>query len=300
MEARHESVLLEEAVAWLKPAPGKTLLDGTLGLGGHARRWLEQSAPDGQVVGFDRDPQAVLEARRVLEVFGDRTMIHQDNFMNCWQRLERAGPSHVDAILLDLGVSSMQLDSPSRGFSFRMDGPLDMRMDPGQTLNAETLVNESNEKELQEILWKFGEERFARRIARRICESRTQKRICTTGQLEAVIFHGVPAPYRHGRIHPATRSFQALRLAVNGELQALEVFLSEALSHLKPGGRIAVISFHSLEDRIVKHAFRDAEKNGQGKVLTKKPILAAEEESQRNPRSRSAKMRVIEIVGEGS
>ena len=296
---KHESVLLEEAVAWLGPAPGKVLLDGTLGLGGHARRWLEQSAPDGQVVGVDRDPQALLEARRVLEAFGDRAMIHQGNFRSCWERLERSGPSRVDAVLLDLGVSSLQLDSPERGFSFRGDGPLDMRMDPSQKLNAETIVNESSEKELREILWKFGEERFARRIARKICEARSQKRLRTTGELEAVIFHGVPRAYRYGRIHPATRSFQAFRLAVNAEIEALEDFLEQEPSHLKPGGRMAVISFHSLEDRAVKQSFREAAKSGAVRVLTKKPVTAGTDESLRNPRARSAKMCVMEIPDAG-
>jgi 16S rRNA (cytosine1402-N4)-methyltransferase len=295
MEARHESVLLEEAVDWLRPASGKILLDGTVGLGGHARRWLEQSSPDGQVVGFDRDPEAVLEARRVLENFGGRAVIRQGNFKDCWPEMERLGHLSVDAILLDLGVSSLQLDTPRRGFSFRGDGPLDMRMDPAQTLDAEKLVNGASQKELEDILWKFGEERFARRIARRICEARRVQRIRTTGQLEGIIFQAVPAGYRHGRIHPATRSFQALRLAVNGELEALEGFLSEVSGHLKPGGRLAVISFHSLEDRIVKRAFREMEKKGMVQRLTKKPATPGEGELARNPRARSAKIRVLEM-----
>ena len=299
MGARHESVLLEEAVQWLQPGPGKVLLDATLGLGGHARRWLEQSAPDGQMVGVDRDPQALLEARRVLESFGDRAMILQSDFRSCWERLERTGPARVDAILLDLGVSSLQLDSPERGFSFRGDGPLDMRMDPSQKLNAETIVNESSEEQLREVLWKFGEERFARRIVSKILEARSQKRIRTTAELEAVIFHGVPRAYRYGRIHPATRTFQALRLAVNGEIEALEDFLEQAPSYLKPGGRLAVISFHSLEDRAVKVAFRQAAQEGTVRLLTKKPVTPGADECAGNPRARSAKMRVMELAAEG-
>ena len=297
MGAGHESVLLEEVCEWLQPASGKTLLDGTLGLGGHAGRWLERSAPDGQVVGIDRDPQALVEARRFLSVHRDRALTLQGNFSDAWKMLEEAGRSPVDAALLDLGVSSLQLDSPERGFSFRADGPLDMRMDPAQGLTAEKAVNEWDEKTLQEVLWNYGEERYTRQIVRRILEARASQRIRTTKELENIVFHGVPRTYRYGRIHPATRTFQALRIAVNGELAALDEFLPQAAGHLKEGGRLAVISFHSLEDRRVKQAFRAMEKEGLGKVLTKKPVLPGEAEMERNPRSRSAKMRVWEAGG---
>ncbi len=294
----HETVLLAEAVEWLKPGPGKTLVDGTLGLGGHAKRWLELSGPDGKVVGFDRDPQAVLEAGRVLKEYGDRAVIIQDNYKNCVEQLTARKIGAVDAFLLDLGVSSLQLDSADRGFSFRYEGPLDMRMDPSEkTLNAETIVNEATEEELCEIFWKYGEERFARQIVRRLVEARSKKRLTTTRDLENVIFHAVPGASRFGRIHPATRCFQALRIRVNRELESLESFLAEAPSRLKPGGRLAVISFHSLEDRIVKTAFRLLEKEGKGKILTKKPLTPSEAESARNARARSAKMRVIEGLG---
>ena len=296
MGTRHESVLLEEVVRWLQPGPGKVLLDATLGLGGHARRWLELSGPDGKVAGFDRDPQALLEARGVLAEFGNRALTAQSNFKDCWPVLEKWVGTKIDAILVDLGVSSMQLDDPGRGFSFRHEGPLDMRMDPAQKTSAETIVNEASEEELREILWKFGEERFARRIVSRICQERQARRIRTTKELESIIFHGVPKPYRYGRIHPATRTFQALRLAVNRELDALKDFLSEAPRHLKAGGRMAAISFHSLEDRLVKQSFRDAP---NARVLTKKPLLPGEAEVERNPRARSAKMRVMEIAAEG-
>lgn len=299
MGAGHESVLLEEVCEWLGPAGGKLLLDGTLGLGGHAKRWLERSAPDGQVVGVDRDPQALMEARRVLAVHGDRALTLHGDFRDAWKSLERAGKK-ADAALLDLGVSSMQLDSPERGFSFRADGPLDMRMDPGQRLTAEKLVNEGSEKELQEILWSYGEERYTRQIVRRILEARSAGRIRTTKELENIVFHGVPRTYRYGRIHPATRTFQALRIAVNGELDALSEFLAGAPEHLKKGGRLAVISFHSLEDRRVKQAFREMEKEGRGKVLTKKPVVPGEAEMEKNPRSCSAKMRVWESAGVSS
>ena len=295
----HESVLLEEAIEWLGPVSGKVLLDGTLGLGGHARRWLERSAPDGRVIGIDRDPEAILEARRVLGSFGGRAIAVQSNFKDCWGVLGISGHFKVDAILLDLGVSSLQLDSAERGFSFRYDGPLDMRMDLAQKLTAEMVVNESSEEELREVLWKYGEERFARRIVARISEARNTRRIRTTKELESIIFHAVPKPYRYGRIHAATRTFQALRLAVNGELKALRDFLAEATAHLNPGGRMAVISFHSLEDRLVKQSVREWRDNGRVRVLTKKPVGPSEDECSRNARSRSAKMRVMEMVREG-
>ena len=230
----HESVLLAEAVEWLKPGPGKMLVDGTLGLGGHARRWLELSGPDGKVVGFDRDPQAVVEAGRILEEYGDRALILRGNFKDCVKNLASRGLKAVDAILLDLGVSSVQLDSPERGFSFKADGPLDMRMDPEEnTPTAENIVNEATEEELCQILWKYGEERFARQIARRLVEARAKKRLKTTRDLENVIFHAAPRASRFGRIHPATRCFQALRIQVNRELESLETFLAEAPSVLK-------------------------------------------------------------------
>ncbi len=222
-------------------------------------------------------------------------MIIQDNFRNCWERLKRIGPKGFDAILLDLGVSSLQLDNVERGFSFRGEGPLDMRMDPAQSVSAETLINEMPEKDLLETLWKLGEERFARRIVASILRERRIGRIRSTSQLEAIIFHSVPKTYRYGRIHPATRTFQAIRMAVNQELESLQAFLSEAPSHLNPGGRIAVISFHSLEDRLVKLSFRELVKNNIGKSLTKKPLQPGQVEISRNPRSRSAKMRVFEI-----
>ena len=295
----HETVLLEEAIEWLNPGSGKVLVDGTLGLGGHAKRWLERSGPDGQVVGFDRDPQAAVEAGRILKDYGDRAVIIQDNYKNCKDRLTARNLRAVDAFLLDLGVSSVQLDSAQRGFSFRFDGPLDMRMDPTEnTPNAETLVNEASEEELCEVFWKYGEERFARQIARRLVEARSKKRLTTTRDLENVIFHAVPGSARFGRIHPATRCFQALRIRVNRELESLESFLNDAPSLLKPGGRLAVISFHSLEDRIVKNTFKALEKEGRGKILTKKPVSPSEAEEARNARARSAKMRVFEGLGQ--
>ncbi len=294
MEKKHESVLLAETIEWLRPGPGKTLLDGTVGLGGHSRRWLELSEPDGKVVGFDRDPEAVLEARRILQGFGDRALIVNKNYRDAFATLAEQRITAVDAVLLDLGVSSMQLDQASRGFSFRFDGPLDMRMDPHDTLDAKEIVNEADEKQLADLFWKYGEERMSRRIAKKIVEVRKVKQIETTAELESLIFHSVPVSMRHGRIHPATRVFQALRIAVNMELEALQVFMDDVAEHLLPGGRVGVISFHSLEDRIVKTGFKKLQNEGVGKVLTKKPVTASEAEQESNARSRSAKLRVFE------
>jgi 16S rRNA (cytosine1402-N4)-methyltransferase len=294
MEKKHESVLLAEVIGWLQPGPGKVLLDGTIGLGGHSQRWLELSGPDGKVVGFDRDPQAVLEARRVLQVFGDRALIINKNYRDAFETLDDMGIPAVDAVLLDLGVSSMQLDEASRGFSFKANGPLDMRMNPQEGLDAKDLVNEADEKQLADIFWKYGEERMSRRIAKRIVEVRKTKKIETTGDLESLVFHSVPPGARHGRIHPATRVFQALRIAVNMELEALQVFMDQVADHVLPGGRVGVISFHSLEDRIVKNSFKKLQADGAGRILTKKPVMASDDEQAANPRSRSAKMRVFE------
>jgi 16S rRNA (cytosine1402-N4)-methyltransferase len=270
-------------------------VDGTLGLGGHAKRWLESTGPDGQVVGFDRDPEALLEARRVLKDYGDRAVIIHDDYRYCARHLAERRIVRVDALLLDLGVSSPQLDRAERGFSFRGTGPLDMRLDPSEdTPNAETIVNEATEEELCGIFWKYGEERFARRIAKRLVEARSKKRLTSTRDLENVIFHATPKASRFGRIHPATRCFQALRIAVNRELESLEAFLPQAPDLLEPDGRFAAITFHSLEDRLVKRAFREFEKQAAGRVLTRKPVTPSAEEKARNPRSRSAKLRVFE------
>ena len=291
----HESVLLAESIAWLNPAPGKILIDGTLGLGGHAKRWLESTMPNGQVVGCDRDPEALSEARRVLAEYGDRAMIFHGNYRDSAEYLKVQRIGRVDAILLDLGVNSHQLDSAPRGFSFRADGPLDMRMDPSSSLSAETLVNEASEETLRDLFWKYGDERFSRQIARRLVEARSQKRIQTTAELENVIFHAVPRGARFGgRLHPATRCFQALRIAVNQEIESLEAFLPRTVELLAKDGRVAVISFHSLEDRVVKSAFRELEQKKLGKILTKKPLVPSDAERAKNPRSRSAKLRVFE------
>lgn len=269
-------------------------MDGTLGLGGHALAVLERIGPEGKLIGFDQDPEALAEARKVLEGFGDRAMVVNDNFTNIAKHLESLKRGPVQGILLDLGVSSMQLDTPERGFSFRQEGPLDMRMDPKASLTAEEIVNTYSKEALTTILSELGEERFARRIAGRILEARSQKRIRTTSELENIIFHAVPRTYRHGRIHPATRSFQSLRLAVNKEIEVLREFLLGVLECLEPQGRVVIISFHSLEDRLVKTAFKEFQMNKMGSVLTKKPITPSPEEVEDNPRSRSAKLRAFQ------
>lgn len=290
--------MLEEAVEWLAPRPNGVIVDGTLGGGGHARRILEKSAPDGRLVGFDRDPGAIREARRVLAGFGERVMVIHDNFKNVRNRIAEFGIGRVQGMLLDLGLSSLQLDEPGRGFSFKTDGPLDMRMDPSEGPSAADIVNGYREEELRELLWKWGEERFARKIVGRIVETRRKKKIRSTFELAALVISSVPASYRYGRIHPATRTFQALRIAVNEELRSLEEFLSSVTDGLDEGARLVIISFHSLEDRIVKNAFRNFQKAGEGKILTKKPVTPSEAEMSRNPRSRSAKLRAFLKIAE--
>ncbi len=290
----HESVLPDEVLEWLRPASGKVFVDGTLGLGGHAERLLERLGDDGLLVGIDKDEAALAETRKRLEKFGDRLMILHDDFRNIASLLTEAGKTRVDGMLLDLGVSSLQLDAPEKGFSFRAKGPLDMRMDARQRLTAKDIVNAYSAADLENILYEYGEERFARRIASRIVEARISKPFESTADLEALVFHAMPRSHRYGSIHPATRTFQALRIAVNDELGALRDFLSQALSLLVDGGRLAIISFHSLEDRIVKNAFRAWQDGHAGKILTKKPIGPGEAEVARNPRARSAKLRVFE------
>lgn len=274
------------------------MVDGTLGLGGHAEAILERMGPNGRLIGLDKDPEAVREASKRLERFGKQTMLICDDFKNTAKYLSAAELGSVQGVLLDLGVSSMQLDNPGRGFSFSKNGPLDMRMSASNPLSAEAVIHSYSEKELADIFWHYGEERYARRIAERIVRERAVKRIATTAELEQIVFRAVPKTYRYGRIHPATRTFQALRIFVNDELGSLRSFLSEVLSWLKPGGRAVILSFHSLEDRLVKQSFREFGRQGLGRVLTKKPVVPGEAEIEQNPRARSAKLRVFEKNGE--
>ncbi|MDZ8068706.1 MAG: 16S rRNA (cytosine(1402)-N(4))-methyltransferase RsmH [Nostoc sp. DedQUE08] len=278
----HISVLGREVIEGLAVRPGEHYLDVTVGGGGHSRLILE-AAPNVRVTAIDQDEDALAAARKELAEFGDRIQFIHRNFADY-----EFPPNTFDGILADLGVSSYHLDRAERGFSFRQAANLDMRMDRGRSLTAANVINNWDEAELADIFFKYGEERLSRRIARRIVERRP---LHTTTELAEAIASSVPPKYRYGRIHPATRVFQALRIVVNDELKSLETFLDKAPNALVPGGRIAIISFHSLEDRPVKHGLRNSPLL---KVLTKKPIIAQEEEISQNPRSRSAKLRIAQ------
>jgi 16S rRNA (cytosine1402-N4)-methyltransferase len=288
----------KEVLFWLRPKDGQIFLDCTVGYCGHAERILEASAPSGIVIGIDRDLEAIEAGRNRLQVFGTRAVLIKGHFVELKRLLADRGISSVQGVLFDLGVSSPQIDDPSRGFSFQAGGPLDMRMDQSAGVTASEIVNRTDEVDLANIIYEFGEERYSRRIARAIVRARANRLFETTNELATVIEAAVPAHYRRGRIHCATRTFQALRIIVNGELEYLEPALRDAADMLVPGGRLCVISFHSLEDRIVKHAFRalSARADGEMEVLTKRPQVPTDEEISRNPRSRSAKLRVIQRV----
>lgn len=274
-------------MAWLAPKSGGRYIDATVGGGGHARLILERAAPDGRLLGLDQDDAALARASEALEPFGSRATFVKTNFRNIAQVAADSGFLSCDGILADIGVSSPMLDDPSRGFSFMREGPLDMRMDRAQELTAEHVVNGYSEREIADILYQYGEERRSRAIAHSIVRSRP---LTGTGALVSAVTRVMGGP-RYGRIHPATRTFQALRIFVNDELGSLEVFLDGAMTTLAPGGRLVVIAFHSLEDRIVKNRFRAA---SGGRTLTKKVVTAGTEECRRNPRSRSAKLRAWE------
>lgn len=294
--SRHVSVFLDEVTTWLVAGKAKTFVDGTVGYGGHSERLLERAGDGAVLIGIDRDEEALAYSRIRLARFGSRAILLKGDFVDMKQLLRNVDVAAIDGALLDLGVSSPQLDDSNRGFSFQEDGPLDMRMDQSTGTTAGELVNSLPETELADLIFQYGEERFSRRIARAIVRARERKSLATTQELTAVIKESVPAAYRHGRIHCATRTFQALRIAVNRELEVLEPAIRDAVDMLRPGGRIAVISFHSLEDRIVKHTFRAlAERpHPQVAVLTKKPQVPSDAECQANPRARSAKLRVAE------
>jgi 16S rRNA (cytosine1402-N4)-methyltransferase len=280
IDFQHIPVLSREVIEGLALRPGGEYLDATVGGGGHSRLILDAD-PTIRVMAIDQDEQAIAAAQQNLAEFRDRVRFWQGNFADY-----QPGKQRFDGILADLGVSSAQFDIPERGFSFRHEAELDMRMNRQQDTTAATIVNHWDEKELADLIYNYGEERLSRRIARRIVE---QRPFTTTTQLADTIFYCVPPKYRHGRIHPATRTFQALRIAVNQELQVLDTLLAKAPDWLKPEGRLAVISFHSLEDRKVKYAFRQDERL---QIITKKPITAQPDEVEQNVRSRSAKLRL--------
>jgi 16S rRNA (cytosine1402-N4)-methyltransferase len=276
------------------------ILDCTVGYGGHAEMILDGSDSVMKLIGLDQDVRAIACSRERLGRFGERVVLRKGNFRDLKSHLGELGVPNVAGVLFDLGVSSPQLDDPARGFSFMQDGPLDMRMDQAADVTAADLVNGCGEQELADIIFQYGEERYSRRIARAIVRERERKPIDTTGALGSLVAGAVPSAYRHGRIHCATRTFQALRIAVNRELERLEPSLRDAVDVLAPMGRICVISFHSLEDRIVKHTFRSLAQGSAARLalLTKKPILPSEQECRENPRARSAKLRVAERLPE--
>lgn len=298
----HKPVLLQEVVQWLNLKPGMTVVDATVGAGGHTLALLKGIGPGGRLIGLDRDPTAVARCRDRFKDFQGRISLHTENFKNLGEVLDSLNIPAVDAVILDVGISSEQLEDPLRGFGFGQAGPLDMRMDPEGEVRARDLVNDLSEKELEGIFRNFGEERRSRPIARAICEAREKQPLETTDALARVIEQALPASYRGqggqrppwARRHPATRVFQALRIAVNDELGALREGLPRIWRRLGTGGRLAVISFHSLEDRIVKNQFRCWAQAGEGNRLTKKPLRPTREEILANPRARSAKARVVE------
>jgi 16S rRNA (cytosine1402-N4)-methyltransferase len=289
--SRHVSVLLDEVVVGIDPKPGQVIVDGTLGGGGHTRAILERVVPDGQVIALDRDPAALAEAEKTFA--GQALKLAHANFADIPEVLAELDIAAVDAILLDIGLSSDQLADQSRGFSFEADGPLDLRFDPLSGEPATRLVNRLSAEHLADLIFYFGEERYSRRIARKIVEARHLQPIETSRQLAEIVRRAVPAAARGLRIDPATKTFQALRIAVNDELKSLEIALRRLPDCLKPGGKLAIISFHSLEDRRVKEAFRDDKRL---EPTTKKPITPQEAEVARNPRSRSAKLRIATRV----
>jgi 16S rRNA (cytosine1402-N4)-methyltransferase len=291
---RHVPVLLQEAIRYLNVRPGGTYVDATLGLAGHSTAIARQLGPRGRLIAFDRDPEAMALAREKLnalrEVLGPampEVILHDVEFSQAEKLLE---PESLDGLLADFGVSSLQFDEAHRGFSFQADGPLEMRMNPRKGVSAEQVVNQAGEKELADLIYEFGEERRSRRIARAIVRARP---VTTTAQLARIISAAAPA-MKSDRIHPATRTFQALRIYVNAELDEIDALLDAAPRLLKPGGRLVAISFHSLEDRRVKDSLREGARQGIYEVLTRKPVTAEAEETDRNPRARSAKLRAAE------
>jgi len=291
----HEPVMVAEVLEHLAPARGGVFVDCTVGYGGHARATLDAGAS--RLIGFDRDPKALADAASTLGTFGNRvTLVHAD-YKRLGDVLDEYGIGGVDGLLADLGVSSMQLDTPGRGFSFRRDEPLDMRMDPTTGPTAAEAIGDADERTLADVIYEFGEERHSRRIARAITRAQLRSPVSTTGQLAEIVRSAVPRK-GYARIDPATRTFQAIRVWLNRELDGLDTFLTQAVRRLRPGGRMVVISFHSLEDRIVKHTLRALQVAGDLglTVRTKRPVVPGDAEAGRNPRARSAKLRAAERV----
>ncbi|MBR3241088.1 MAG: 16S rRNA (cytosine(1402)-N(4))-methyltransferase RsmH [Parasporobacterium sp.] len=308
---KHESVLPEETIKYLNIKPDGIYVDGTLGGAGHAGRVLEH-LPNGKLIGIDQDAEALETARERLKPFADRTILVKDNFVNIGRILNQLKIEKVDGILLDIGVSSYQIDNPDRGFSYREDAPLDMRMDRDRLLTAKDVVNTYRKEDLTRIIREYGEEGFAANIAKHIVNEREKQPIETTGQLQSIIEKAIPAKVRKGKKGFAKKTFQAIRIEVNSELDVLKDSIDTMIDLLNPGGRLCIITFHSLEDRIVKNAFRRNEepctcppdfpvcvcgKVPKGHVLTKRPVIPSQEECSRNKRATSAKLRVFEKAG---
>ncbi len=311
MEFKHYSVLLNEVMENLNIDPDGIYVDGTLGGAGHSSHIAEKLSDKGRLIGIDQDEDAIRAASERLKPFGDKITIIRDNYENAVSRIKDLGIQSVNGILLDLGVSSFQLDNEERGFTYRFDTPLDMRMDQRQELTAADIVNDFSEMEIFHIIKNYGEDKFAKNIAKHIVTRRSEKRIETTFELNDIIKAAIPARMREKGGHPSKRTYQALRIACNRELDVLENSLDGMIDFLAPGGRICVITFHSLEDRIVKNNFRKNEnpctcppeipicvcgKKSKGKVITRKPILPSEKELEENSRSASAKLRVFEKI----
>ncbi|MBE5870467.1 MAG: 16S rRNA (cytosine(1402)-N(4))-methyltransferase RsmH [Lachnospiraceae bacterium] len=315
MTFSHRSVLLNETIEGLNVKPDGVYVDGTLGGGGHSEEILKRLGENGRLIGIDQDEDAIRAASERLKPFGDKVMIVRDNYENMTGIVKELGYTQVDGIVLDLGVSSYQLDTVERGFSYKYDTELDMRMDNRQHVTAKTIVNESSEMELFHIIRDYGEDKFAKNIAKHIVMARKEKPITTTSELNDIIKAAIPARMRQDGGHPSKRTFQAIRIACNRELEVLENSLDGMIDLLGQNGRLCIITFHSLEDRIVKHAFRKNEnpcicppdfpvctcgRVSKGRVVSRKPILPSEEELEENSRSKSAKLRIFEATVQDS
>lgn len=311
MDFQHKSVLLDEVIEGLAIKADGIYVDGTLGGAGHASVVCSRLGENGRFIGIDQDADAIAVSTERLAPYGERVKIIRSNYSDMVNVLHEEGIYHVDGITLDLGVSSFQLDTSERGFSYRFDAPLDMRMDNRQELSAETVVNEYTEMELYHLIRNYGEDKFAKNIAKHIVTERQREPVRTTGRLAEIVSQAIPMKIKKQGGHPAKRTFQAIRIEVNHELEVLEQNLSDMIDLLNPGGRLCIITFHSLEDRIVKKAFRAAEnpctcppdfpvcvcgKQSRGRSVSRKPILPSEQEMQENPRSKSAKLRIFEHV----
>jgi 16S rRNA (cytosine1402-N4)-methyltransferase len=297
-EKLHIPVMLSEVIDYLDPKPGQIIVDATLGTGGHSLEILKRITPGGRLIGIDRDEDSLAVCRQRLSEFsGSYEFVHA-NFVDVDQVLENLGIDKIDGIVFDLGISTYQLKDAERGFSFQQEGPLDMRLDKSSYISAYDLVNNLNENEISHMLWSFGQERWHNRIAHLLVEERRNQPISTTSQLADLVMRAIPHRYRRGyyRIHPATRTFQAVRIAVNRELEILESAIKKAVAILKKKAKICVISFHSLEDRVIKHTFRALKAEGLIDIITAKPLTPADSEVAANPSSRSSKFRAAERI----